>query len=163
MRYRLSLRTNGALWYQTWHFWVSGWFPPFESKNKEKQWLQMLQAGCTSSATSSAVNWEEKVIGAVSRSSFWDSANFSAICLGLLMEARMELMSSLVSLSGDLWKWCSSSGTTHGLANLDGSLSGGQVLDASCFYDPSNVESMWEDCLGCLGLVVWYCFCHSPW
>lgn len=114
-------------------------------------WVKEQREMVTSDATSRlhiqchqqrSVDWEEKVIPAVSRSSFWDTAKFSAICLGLLTKTRRELMSSLVSLSGDLWKWCSASGTTQALASLDGSLSGGQVLDVSCFYNQSKVASV---------------------
>lgn len=38
-----------------------------------------------------SVEWIEKAIAAVSRSSFWDSANFSAICLELPAWTRREL------------------------------------------------------------------------
>lgn len=63
-------------------------------------------------------------------------------------------------INGDLWRWCSASGTTQGLTDLDESLSGGQVLNTSCFYGQFKAESKvgrpsW--------LALWYCLCHSVW
>lgn len=105
-----------------------------------------------------SVAWIEKGIAAVSRSSFWDSANFLAICLEPPVWTRRELMSSL-SLSGDLWGWCSAPGTT-GLTDLDESLSGGQVLNTSCFYGQFKAES---DVGRPSWLALWYSLCHSVW
>lgn len=106
-----------------------------------------------------SVEWIEKAIAAVSRSSFWDSANFLAICLELPVWTRRELMSSL-SLSGDLWGWCSAPGATQGLTDMDESLSGGQVLSTSCFYGLLKAES---DVGRPSWLALWYCLCHSVW
>lgn len=106
-----------------------------------------------------SVEWIEKPIAAVSRSSFWDSANFLAICLELPVWTRRELMSSL-SLSGDLWGWCSAPGAPQDLTDLDESLSGGQELSTSCFYGLLKAE--W-DVGRPFWLALWYCLCHSVW
>lgn len=124
---------------------------------KEKR--KMVTSGATSRLhiQQGSVEWVEKATAAISRSSFWDSANFLAICLELPVWTRRELMSSL-SLSGDLWGCCS--GTTQGLTDLDESLSGAQVLKTFCFSSQFKAES---DVGRPSWLALWYCLCHSVW
>lgn len=108
-----------------------------------------------------SADWEEKFIAVVSTSSFWDSANFSAICLGLLMEAWRQLMSSLSDCLGPL-KVVLSFSNYAGVGQLGWELIRGQVL--GLFHVSSTglrLSLMWGDQLG--WLAVWYCFCHSAW
>lgn len=88
---------------------LSFWLAPTIWGTEQRR--EMVTSGATSRLyiqchQQGSADWEEKVIAAVPRSSFWDPANFSSVCLGFLTGPGRELMSSLVSLSGDLWRLC---------------------------------------------------------